>query len=207
MFRWKIYLMYGCTSWTLTLDRARKLRAAQRRMLRKVWGCSRKRQGQEDKNNGATQGGVQDDSPSTQSSSSSCDSSTSECLTDGSNTDSNQPVGDGDQRETYIEWLSRTAHLIEGAIVTGRVKDWVDEQKRRKFRWAGHVARRKDGRWTTSLLDWIPHLGRRAQGRPLTRWDDAIKKFVREAGQKSWKDAAQNRGWWEDMTEEFVKHS
>ena len=167
---------------------------------------ARKRQGREGKNKSETQGGVQDDSPSTKSSSSSCDSSSSAGLTDGSNTDSNQPVGDGGQKETYIQWLSRTAHLIERAIATGRVKDWVDEQKRRKFRWAGHVARRKDGRWTTSLLDWIPHLGRRAQGRPLTRWDDAIRKCARQAGQE-WKDAAQDRDWWDEMTEKFVKSS
>ena len=89
---------------------------------------------------------------------------------------------------------------------TGRVKDWIDEQKRRKWRWAGHVARRKDGRWTTSLLDWIPHLGKRAQGRPLTRWDDALSIFMRQTGQ-NWKNAAQDRDWWEGMTEEFVKKS
>ena len=88
--------------------------------------------------------------------------------------------------------------------MANKIKDWADEQKRRKWRWAGHIARRKDGRWATSLLDWIPHLGRRAQGRPLTRWEDVISKFVKKHGQK-WQNAAQDRRWWDNMTEDFVK--
>jgi hypothetical protein len=191
-------VFYGSTSWTLTAERERKLKVTQRKMVREVWGCSRRRRGRDGSGGNDANEGAQNGSLSSSSSSSSCGSSLSAGSTGG-----NLKVC---QKETYIEWLQRTSHLIAGAIETGKVKDWVDEQKRRKWRWAGHVARRKDGRWTTSLLYWIPHMGKRAQGRPLTRWDDALSKFTRQTGQK-WKNAAQDRDWWEGMTEEFVKHS
>ena len=60
----------------------------------------------------------------------------------------------------------------------GEVKDWTREQRARKWRWAGHIARRQDGRWGTALLDWTPEGGARAVGRPCARWADALDQFV-----------------------------
>eukprot|EP00973_Karenia_brevis_P083001 11508050-Karenia_brevis.AAC.1 len=55
--------------------------------------------------------------------------------------------------------------------------DWVTAARRRKWRWAGHVARRSDGRWSTSLVSWVPENGHRRRGHPRKRWSDDLKAF------------------------------
>ncbi|CAI2293098.1 unnamed protein product [Caenorhabditis sp. 36 PRJEB53466] len=50
--------------------------------------------------------------------------------------------------------------------------------KKRKFGWAGHVARRTDNRWTTLTQEWIPRDTKRPVGRPPIRWIDALNKEV-----------------------------
>ena len=90
-------------------------------------------------------------------------------------------------------------------MVNGKVVDWVEEQRRRKWRWAGHIARRTDGRWTKWMLSWQPGRGQRGQGRPVTRWEDALVEFMRGRGR--WVDVAQDRKGskgWQALEEEFV---
>ncbi|KAK6727389.1 hypothetical protein RB195_005217 [Necator americanus] len=41
-----------------------------------------------------------------------------------------------------------------------------------KRRWAGHIMRRIDDRWTKRKLEWIPRDAKRPRGRPPTRWGD-----------------------------------
>ena len=59
---------------------------------------------------------------------------------------------------------------------TSGVQDIVLETRRSKMRWAGHVARMKDNRWTSRIIDWYPREIRRRRGRPPTRWEDYIMK-------------------------------
>ena len=86
--------------------------------------------------------------------------------------------------------------------VMGRVgvRDWVEEQRRLKWKWAGHVARRLDNRWTNKVLFWQP-AGQRQQGRPQTRWEDTIKQFLSARFQdgidtQTWTELAQDRAGW-----------
>ena len=58
------------------------------------------------------------------------------------------------------------------------IRDWAKEQARRKWIWAGHVARRTDKRWTREVLEYHPVHGSRARGHPKTRWEDELDKFV-----------------------------
>jgi hypothetical protein len=46
--------------------------------------------------------------------------------------------------------------------------------KSRRMRWAGHVARRGEGRGVYRVLVWSPE-GKRPLGRPRRRWKDNIK--------------------------------
>ena len=57
----------------------------------------------------------------------------------------------------------------------------VEQQRVRKWRWAGHALRQKDGRWARQMLYWVPHGGERRRGRPATRWEDAL-----EGCQRAW---------------------
>ena len=87
-----------------------------------------------------------------------------------------------------------------------RVADWVEEQRRRKWRWAGHVARRDDGRWSKMMLDWVPVRGQRGAGRPVTRWEDPIAKYAKAKG-FNWRECALDRDGWANLEKEFVSQS
>ncbi|CAH2227911.1 jg13492 [Pararge aegeria aegeria] len=63
------------------------------------------------------------------------------------------------------------------------------------WQWAGHIVRRKDGRWGPKVLEWQPRTGKRSVGRLPTRLTDDIKRV---AGSR-WIQAAQNRGIWNSL--------
>ena len=81
------------------------------------------------------------------------------------------------------------------------VKDIIQVIKGQKIRWAGHVARRNDNRWSKRLTDWCPRDGKRSRKRPDTRWRDEIEKF---AG-KTWQRKAQTRLSWKILGKAFVQ--
>ena len=58
-----------------------------------------------------------------------------------------------------------------------------------KWQWAGHVARRTDGRWSTRVLEWRPRTGKRSVGRPPARWSDDLRKV----GGSGWTGKAVDR--------------
>ena len=64
--------------------------------------------------------------------------------------------------------------------------------------------RRKDGRWTTRAVHWVPHGGERKPGRPATRWEDALVSFGRARGFR-WETMAQDNAAWASWEEDFVK--
>jgi hypothetical protein len=70
-----------------------------------------------------------------------------------------------------------------------------------KWKWAGHVARLDDERWTVRTTLWQGPQGKRTRGRPLTRWEDEIKKT---AG-PFWMQVAQERETWKCLEEAFTR--
>jgi len=81
-----------------------------------------------------------------------------------------------------------------------KTKDIVEYVARMKWRWAGHVARTSNDRWTRRLLEWRPREDRRNRGRPPTRWTDDVKRI---AG--NWMMTAQNRMTWRNLEEAYVQ--
>ena len=59
-----------------------------------------------------------------------------------------------------------------------KAKDIIQVVKQQKWRWAGHVARMNDNRWTKRITDWHPYNEKRSRKRPDTRWRDEIEKFA-----------------------------
>ena len=93
---------------------------------------------------------------------------------------------------------------LDAEVKKGAVADWVVEQRRRKWEWAGHVARRRDGRWTSRMLHWLPHGGERSRGRPATRWEDELEDFFKARGMR-WEDCAQDREAWGQLEQSFAE--
>ncbi|KAE9417052.1 hypothetical protein Angca_003175, partial [Angiostrongylus cantonensis] len=46
----------------------------------------------------------------------------------------------------------------------------IQDTSRAKHRWAGHIMRRTDDRWTKRTIEWTPRECKRLLGRPPTRW-------------------------------------
>ena len=72
---------------------------------------------------------------------------------------------------------------------------------KQKWRWAGHVARINDYRWTKRLTDWHPYNEKRSRKRPDTRWGDEIEKFAGVA----WQRKTQDRQLWKELRKAFVQ--
>ncbi|CAH2244793.1 jg5144 [Pararge aegeria aegeria] len=56
-----------------------------------------------------------------------------------------------------------------------------------KWQWAGHIARRTDGRWGLKVLEWRLRTGKRGVDRPPTRctdgcglWNSQQKTYVQQ---------------------------
>ncbi|GBP01096.1 LINE-1 retrotransposable element ORF2 protein [Eumeta japonica] len=63
-----------------------------------------------------------------------------------------------------------------------KVTDALSYAQKLKWRWAGHIARYKDNRWTFNTTIWTGPQGKRRRGRPYSRWDDEIKKLQAQTG-------------------------
>ena len=77
------------------------------------------------------------------------------------------------------------------------------------WRFAGHVARRDDDRWSTAITEWIPKNGHRDCGRPKTRWSYVLDTFfTQEFGVSAgvWQGFAQDREAWSRYEDKFVSH-
>ena len=115
--------------------------------------------------------------------------------------------GKGDehaQDETWVDWIQRATEISEQLAWKFGVSDWVRTQRKRYFLWAGHVARREDGRWARQVLDWFPIQGYRARGHPKQRWADKIKDFVKQKSQSDWTTLAMDRISWATLADEFA---
>ncbi|NNK28772.1 MAG: reverse transcriptase family protein, partial [Flavobacteriaceae bacterium] len=80
-----------------------------------------------------------------------------------------------------------------------KVLDIIQVAKINKWRWAGHVARMQDNRWTRKATDWTPYNGRRPRGRPRTAWEDDIRTFWQSSA--TWRRSACDRNLWRQRAE------
>lgn len=82
-----------------------------------------------------------------------------------------------------------------------KVEDVIERALRQKWRWAGHVARLEDNRWTKVVVEWRPRQGKRFRGRPPMRWTDDIKRVANY----DWMQKAKDRHAWKILEEAYIQ--
>lgn len=82
-----------------------------------------------------------------------------------------------------------------------RLTDALELALRLKWKWAGHLSRYSDKRWSLQTTKWVGPAGKRSRGRPLKRWADDIEDL---AG-KDWLSFSQNRDKWKELEEAFTR--
>ena len=70
-----------------------------------------------------------------------------------------------------------------------------------KWKWAGHMIREKNEKWTKKILEWYPRNGKRCKGRPTKRWEDDLKRV---AGPE-WTRIARDRDRWKSLEEAYFE--
>ncbi|KAK2167527.1 hypothetical protein NP493_1271g01001 [Ridgeia piscesae] len=53
----------------------------------------------------------------------------------------------------------------------------IEQVRRRKWTWAGHVSRIRDNRWTLHITNWKPYERKRPRGRPVRRCRDELDDY------------------------------
>ena len=82
-----------------------------------------------------------------------------------------------------------------------KLNDILGVITRSKWKWAGHVARMSDNRWTIRSTEWQVREGKRSRGRPKRRWQDDICKYQGA----SWARTAKDRKRWKDLVEGYFQ--
>ena len=116
------------------------------------------------------------------------------------------------QQMTKMRTMQRA---MERKVLNIKLKDQIHHQKiheqtqfsdiqkyicRQKWKWARHVSRMKDNRWTKRCTEWRPRRGKRNRGRPTKRWRDDIEA----TGGKLWARKAEDRQRWSILSEGYV---
>ena len=119
---------------------------------------------------------------------------------------------DTEELEPWHEWVQRTTRVAIHEMEKAQVSDWAEAARRSIWTLAGHISRRTDQRWSTSILDWEPAGGKRNVGKPLKRWSDSIEEYTAAQADELqpelaepgyWRLLAEDRSGWKDFGLKF----
>jgi hypothetical protein len=115
-------VLYGSETWTLTKEMAKLLRTTQRRMLRKILGQGRRRIHR---------------IPETANDPETAESE--EAGAEEGEEDPGREENDKDDLEPWVDWIKRVTHSAESSLETLKIKTWVEQARRRKWKWAAKL--------------------------------------------------------------------
>ena len=118
--------------------------------------------------------------------------------------------------ELLVDWLRRSTRKSRQFAEEAGVRDWVQAHARKKWLWAGHVARRPASTWLWKVSSWrdaewncLAKDGASRLLRPSRRrwmkWEDALRRFAAHSLGGSWKLFAGEAKSWNGTTEAFVQ--
>jgi len=108
----------------------------------------------------------------------------------------------GPTRKANGEWRLKTNEELENAIGYENI---VRHMKSIRLSWLGHVERMPNERVAKTIYKWKPY-ARRPKGRPRLRWEDDVRCDLRKMGVKNWKQRAQERKQWNEITVQAKTH-
>ena len=78
----------------------------------------------------------------------------------------------------------------------------IEQVRRRKWTWAGHVSRIQDNRWTLHITTGKPYERKRPTRRPARRWREELDDFWKGT---IWQGIAQDKQMWKQHAEAFAQ--
>ena len=103
--------------------------------------------------------------------------------------------------EDWVDFVRNAAEKVDAISERMGMESWVILHRRRKWQFAGKLARQCDSRWSQQVVHWKPNFGfGRSAGAPKTRWADQLDKF---AG-GDWPTLAQDPHEWDAIEDVFA---
>ena len=180
-------VLYGSECWTMSKNMENMLRTAQRKMLRSILGHGRRR--------------IANDAEDS-----------------GSEHEVSEPhvhEDRHDELEPWVDWIKRVTHSVENSLEKLKIKTWVEQARRRKWRWAQKTYCEGKHKWTDAVLMWNPQVhfdppkptARRKQAAPKKRWTDELEHFVQNLSQANTtlKDVCADPNFWVTYEKDFMK--
>ena len=124
--------------------------------------------------------------------------------------------GANEEVEPWADWIKRVTHSAEESLEKLKIKTWVEQARRRKWRWAEKLYCGTDQtKWANAVLAWNPQVHfdpprpatRRRQAGPKKRWTDELEHFVRGLPQRhtTLKDVCTDPNFWKTYEKDYVK--
>ena len=179
-------VLYGSGCWTLTKDLDNRLRRCQRRMMRMIIGCQRRRK----EAPSSTQAMVEEDTDTEDNSAdveSAC-SSLDPRLADAAHDEGDED----DDLEPWPDFIRRATRETEAKLQALHLEDWVTLQRKAVMKVAIRVLEQNTDRWSQKSAFWEPMLtdpivSYRSPGRPRKRWNENLDMFAQTTfGLQDW---------------------
>ena len=131
------------------------------------------------------------------------------------------PFSHEDNLGDWIEHVERSTREADEKMMTHETVNWVETQKKLKWRQALRKATQSQERWTKKAAEWNAGLNKSTKtqkraGRPAKRWEDDLNDFVKDEATEAiqsnglkndtaWFPAATNADDWKER--QYVNHT
>ena len=117
--------------------------------------------------------------------------------------------------EPWVDWIRRVTHNVESSLQKLKIRTWVEQARKRKWRYAAELySGRGERKWTHIALVWNPQLhsdtlrptARRKPARPNLRWTDELQNFIKNRLQpgEAFNDVCTDPDFWTNHESTFI---